>query len=92
MSDAQEQIAGLPAAEIADPRELPIQADRAHGGRAADLIVGDVVDLERSGIDVAQNHVGIAHAVEVPESQLIEDETDASCLGADRETHPRGAG
>src|SRR5262249_25010323 len=41
-------------------RELPIQADRAKGARAGDLIVIYVVDLELAGIDVAQDHVGFA--------------------------------
>ena len=50
---AHEQIAAAAAAEIADPRELPIQADRAQGSGAGDLIVIYVVDLELAGIGVA---------------------------------------
>src|SRR5262249_46791617 len=44
--------------------ELPIQADRTQEGRTRDLIVGDVVDLERAGIDVAQHEVGPASATD----------------------------
>ena len=38
---AQQHVAFAAAAKIADPRELPIQADRAHEGGAGDLVVAD---------------------------------------------------
>src|SRR5262249_56861909 len=43
---AQQEIAfaGDGAAEVADARERPIQADRAYGGRAGDRVVADVVN------------------------------------------------
>ena len=46
------------AAEIADARELPIQADRAHEVRASDLVVADVVDLHSTVIDVGTPGTG----------------------------------
>jgi hypothetical protein len=52
-----------------DARELPIQADRTHGGRVGDLVVANVVDLKGACIDVAQHHVGVAEAAEVAETQ-----------------------
>ena len=42
--------------------KLPIQSNLAQGGGSGDLIVGDVVDLERAGRDVAHDHVGFAGA------------------------------
>ena len=50
-------VAFAAAAEIADTRKLPIQADRAHEDRAGDLIVAEIVDLDPAGVDVAQDHV-----------------------------------
>jgi hypothetical protein len=51
------------ATEIADTRELPVQADIANEEGAGDPIVAYVVDPEVAGIGVAQHHVGIAGGV-----------------------------
>src|SRR5215469_10864093 len=63
------------AAEIANSEELPIQADRADGGRTGDLIVAYVVDLECAGGGVAQQHVAgkafIDDVVETAESDKL---------------------
>ena len=39
---AQNQVGGAGGADGSDARELPLQADRADGGGAGDLIVVDV--------------------------------------------------
>src|SRR5262245_3283686 len=66
---AQYQVGGTGGADGSDARELPVEADRAQDSRAGDLIIGDVVDLEFAGVDVAQDHVGFArHAAEIAEA------------------------
>src|SRR6516164_674630 len=71
-----------PASEIADTRELPVQADRAHEGGAGDLIVADVVDLDPAGVGVAQDHVGFArHAAEVAEAHDLPVHADVAQEG-----------
>jgi len=69
---AQKQIgfAGN-AAEIADARELPIEAHGAKECRAGELVVGDVVDLQSAGIGVAQQHVGLAGAAEIADAREL---------------------
>src|SRR5262249_8914791 len=68
-------FAGDRAAEVADARELPRQADRAYGGRASDQVVADVVNKHSTldlgkRIGVARYHVGVAgDAAEGAESQ-----------------------
>ena len=42
--------------------ELPLRADLSEAGGPGDLVVGDVVDLERAGVHVAQDQVGRARA------------------------------
>src|SRR6516164_7823032 len=69
------------AAEIADPGELPIHADRAHEGRAGDRIVGDVVDLDPAGVRVAQDHVGLAAARKVAEAHDLPIHADGAQEG-----------
>jgi hypothetical protein len=43
--------------EVGKARDLPAHADRAQGGGVGDVVVGDVVDLERAGRGAAQHHV-----------------------------------
>jgi hypothetical protein len=54
--------------EIADAGELPIRAHRPNKGRAGDLIVADVVDLQPAGIGVAQHHVAGAATAEIADA------------------------
>src|SRR5689334_15261773 len=42
------------------PAELPIHSDLTQARGAGDLIVGNVVNFERAGVDVAQDQVGRA--------------------------------
>jgi hypothetical protein len=42
---------------------LPIQADRAQRRSSSQLIIGDVVDFELAGVDLAQHQVRCAWAV-----------------------------
>src|SRR5262249_58282621 len=44
--------------------ELPIQADRTQQRGSRDLVIGDVVDPECAGVDVAQHEVGPASATD----------------------------
>ena len=82
---AQQEIAFAgDAAEVADARELPIQADRADKGGAGDLIAVDVVDLQSAGIGVAQEHIAGAAAAEIADARELP-------IQADR-AHEGGAG
>jgi len=47
---AQQHVAFAKAAEIADARELPIQAHRAQRGGINDVVVADVVDLVTAAV------------------------------------------
>ena len=73
-------FAGI-AAETAKARDSLIQADRTERGAARDIVVADVVDLERAGIAAAQKHVGGVGAVEATEPRQGEGQL-SSC-------HPR---
>jgi hypothetical protein len=48
---AQDHVGFAEAAEIADTRELPIQANGAQEGRAGDLVVAEVIDFDVVVID-----------------------------------------
>src|SRR5262249_60852375 len=53
-------------------RELPLQADRAQGRRAGDLIVIYVVDLQCAGLAVAQQEIAFAgDAAEVADAREL---------------------
>src|SRR5215470_2089382 len=46
--------------------DLPIQAHLSQAGGGGDLVVGDVVDLERAGLGVAHHQIALArHAAEI---------------------------
>src|SRR5262249_61181437 len=45
---AQHHVGLAEAAEVAEACDLPIQTDRAQRGGARDVVVADVVDLERA--------------------------------------------
>src|SRR5262249_28087730 len=69
---AQQEIAFVgDAAEVADARELPLQADRGQEGGVVDLVVDDVDDLQITGIGVAQEHVAGAAAAKVADAREL---------------------
>src|SRR4029077_19706558 len=45
---------------VGEARDLPIESDRTHECGIRDLVVADVVDLQSSGVNVAQDHVVFA--------------------------------
>jgi hypothetical protein len=51
--------------------DLPIQSHLPKAGGGGDLVVGDVVDLEGAGGDVAQHHVGGVAAEKVAEADIF---------------------
>src|SRR5262249_57946188 len=68
-----------------DPRELPIQPDRADESSASELVVTDVVDFQSSRIGVAQQQIGFAgDAAEVTDARELPIEphgADEGCIG-----------
>jgi len=60
------------------PIQLPVQADRAQVRRSRELIVGDVVDLERAGVDVAQDEIGGAGCMDRRNARVLPVEADGS--------------
>ena len=54
--------------EVAKAGELPIQSDRSQARSIGDVVVADVIDLERAGTGAAQYHVGGVAAEEAPEA------------------------
>src|SRR4029077_14181191 len=58
--------------------ELPVQADRTQARRSGQLIVGDVVNLERAGVDVAQDQVGRAGRMDRRNASVLPVETDVA--------------
>jgi hypothetical protein len=54
--------------EVGQANRLPVQADRAQEGGVGDVVVADVVDLERARAVAPQQHVAGVAAEEVAES------------------------
>jgi hypothetical protein len=61
--------------------ELPVQSDLAEAGGSGELIVGDVVDLERAGVDVAQHEIGGAGGVNWRNAGILPIQTDGADEG-----------
>src|SRR5262249_50895450 len=65
--------------------ELPIQSDRSQARRSGELIVGDVVDLECAGVDVAQDQVGCAGGADGSDTRVLPIQSDRADKGGTRE-------
>ena len=74
---AQQEIAFAGhAAEVADARELPIQADVADERGAGDLIAVDIVNLQPTAIGVAQKQIAGATAAEIADARELPIQAD----------------
>jgi len=93
---AQHHVRGAGAIHRAEASHLPVQSDSAHGESAGQLIVGDVVNFECAGVDVAHDHVSFAGVVaEIAEAgnlpRLTASSEQHSCSSHDADQCDRSA-